>query len=296
MPSIQKNWACTILTCMALSVVAARAAAPKYDAIYVFGDSYCDVGNIYLATDKIVPPPPYYDGRFSNGPIWVEHVAGAMGLPLLPELAGGTDFAFGGAWATAPVETIFGTVPDVPQQVELYLSKHGHKADPKALYILEGGGNDILGTIASGGPSASHLAMEIATAIADSELALRRAGARNFLIPNMFNVALVPAAVSNKTYASAATTAVNTDLTKLLAGESGLEGIKIERPDVYSQMQAIKTDKTHFGFVNITAPCLTGSDNTVCSDPDHALFWDEEHLTEFGQSILATGAVAILGG
>jgi hypothetical protein len=30
--------------------------------------------------------------------------------------------------------------------VELYLSQHGGKADPNALYILEGGGNDILDT------------------------------------------------------------------------------------------------------------------------------------------------------
>jgi phospholipase/lecithinase/hemolysin len=64
------------LTCLA-------GAAPHYDAIYVFGDSYCDVGNIYIATAHAIPlSPPYYQGRFSNGPIWVEHVAGAMGLPL----------------------------------------------------------------------------------------------------------------------------------------------------------------------------------------------------------------------
>ena len=62
----------------------------------------------------------------------------------------------------------------MPQQVELYLSQHGGNADPKALYILEGGGNDILNTT-TGSPEA--LGYQIAVGIADSEFMLRQAGA-----------------------------------------------------------------------------------------------------------------------
>ena len=37
-------------------------------------------------------------GVFSNGPVWVQDLANTLGLgPLLPSLAGGTDFAVGGA-------------------------------------------------------------------------------------------------------------------------------------------------------------------------------------------------------
>jgi hypothetical protein len=35
--------------------------------------------------------------RFSNGPIWLDHVAGFLRLPLTPSILKGTDFAFGGA-------------------------------------------------------------------------------------------------------------------------------------------------------------------------------------------------------
>jgi phospholipase/lecithinase/hemolysin len=45
-----------MFACMALSVVPAHAAVPRYDAIYVFGDSLCDVGNIYIYTKKADPP------------------------------------------------------------------------------------------------------------------------------------------------------------------------------------------------------------------------------------------------
>lgn len=295
MPFPKRIWACTILACLALSSFAAHAAQPAYDAIYVFGDSYCDIGNIYALTGGAKPlSPPYYQGRFSNGPIWVEHVASAMGLPLAPYVAGGTDFAFGGAWVTAPQVTAVGTIPDVPQQVALYLSLHGGKADPKALYILEGGGNDIVGNLTVSGASPVALGFEIASGIAESELLLRRAGAKNFLIPDLFDVSLLPVAQANPSFASAATAATNKSLNALLALEQLLEGIKIKRMDVFSLFQAVKADKTHFGFTNITTPCVDSTTGAVCTDPDHTLFWDTFHPTEFGHAFFAVNLEAAL--
>lgn len=287
MPFPKKLRACTILACLVLCALTVRAVTPAFDAIYVFGDSYCDVGNIYAATLGATPlSPPYYQGRFSNGPIWVEHVASSLGLTMRPALAGGTDYAFGGAWATAPQVTAAGTIPDVPQQVALYLSQHGGKADPKALYILEGGGNDIVGNLATG-ISPGQLGFEIATAISEGELLLRRAGARHFLVPNLLNVGLLPAAAANPAFASQASVATNQSLDKLLGIEGFIEGIRIQRIDVYSLFAAIGTDKNHFGFSNIVTPCLNSTTLTVCADPDHTLFWDTFHPTEFGQAFLA---------
>jgi len=67
---------------LGLASMAAHAVTASYDALYVFGDSYCDVGNIFTATGGAEPAAPYYDGRFSNGPIWLDHVAGFLGVPL----------------------------------------------------------------------------------------------------------------------------------------------------------------------------------------------------------------------
>src|ERR1700756_1299738 len=112
--------------------IVAPAAASSFDAIYVFGDSYSDVGNISIATGGAIPGPLYYNGRFSNGPIWVDHLAGTYGLTLTPSLAGGTDYAFGGAEVTAAVPEGSLSIPSVPEQVALYLSQHSFKADPEA--------------------------------------------------------------------------------------------------------------------------------------------------------------------
>jgi outer membrane lipase/esterase len=256
--------------------------------LYVFGDSYCDVGNIYLATGMKTPPsPPYFYGQFSNGPIWVERVAASMGLKVLPELLGGTDYAFGGALATVPYVTTEGTIPDVPQQVELYLRAHQGKADPKALYILEGGGNDILGAVAKGGGSSSELGFGIAVAISESELLLRRAGAKHFLIPNLLNVGMLPAAAPNRKFASEATNATNKYLSAFLDAEEFFEGIDIQRVNILSLFNEIAAEPSHFGFKNVTTPCLNTTTDKVCSDPNQTLFWDDEHPTEPGHVLIA---------
>jgi phospholipase/lecithinase/hemolysin len=283
-------WRLTVAAFAGLVSMAAHAASPAFTHLYVFGDSYCDVGNIFIATGGAEPAAPYYNGRFSNGPIWLDHVAGYLGLgPLKPYLAGGTDFAFGGAEVTAPVVSAAGTIPSVPEQVGLYLEGAGGKADPNALYILEGGGNDILDAT-SGSPQ--QLGFEIAAGIAESELLLRRAGARHFLIPDLFNVGLLPAAAGNTAFASAATTATNQSLDVLLSLESLLEGVHIVRLSIFSLQSAIETDPFHFGFTNLTTPCtaIPSSANPtppVCSDPDHSYFWDVYHPTEFGHAFFA---------
>jgi phospholipase/lecithinase/hemolysin len=264
---------------LGLATLIAQAATPKYDALYVFGDSYCDVGNLFALTGGAEPAAPYYNGRFSNGPIWLDHVAGFLGVPLKASALGGTDYAFGGAWVTEP-QSVTG-VPSVLQQVELYLSQHKGKADPNVLYILEGGGNDILDTT-SGSPEA--LGLRIAEGLAYSELLLRRAGARHFIIPDLFKVALLPAAAGNTTFATAASAAADKALDELLGAEELLEGIHIVRMNVFSLFNAIATDPTHFGFTNITNPCLT---TVVCADPDHTLFWDTHHPTIFGHAFFA---------
>ncbi len=290
MPIRRSVWVLSALICLLFESIAARAASPGYDAIYVFGDSYCDVGNIYAATGGKTPlSPPYFSGRFSNGPIWVEHVAGAWGLPMKASLLGGTDYAVGGAYVTNAQVTPQGTIPSVPQQVEEYLSQHGGHADPNALYIIEGGGNDILG--ATGG-SPQQLGYQIAVGISGSELLLRRAGAANFLIPDLLDVGQLPAAKANASFATAASVATNQALDVLLKFEDLLEGVRIHRLNVFDLFHAVAADPTHFGFTDITDPCLNPA---PCSDPDHTLFWDVEHPTEFGHAFFAVAVETKLG-
>jgi hypothetical protein len=64
-------WIIMISAFPGLAWMTAQAAIPSYDSLYAFGDSYCDVGNLFTATGGAEPAAPYYNGRFSNGPLWL---------------------------------------------------------------------------------------------------------------------------------------------------------------------------------------------------------------------------------
>ena len=76
-------------------------AAPTFSNMVVFGDSLSDTGNLFIATGGTQPPAgqPYFNGRFSDGPLWVESLAAGLNLPLAsnPYLVGGNNYAFAGA-------------------------------------------------------------------------------------------------------------------------------------------------------------------------------------------------------
>jgi phospholipase/lecithinase/hemolysin len=89
---------------LGLAVVAALLAwsatpASAYTALYSFGDSLSDGGNVFAASLGTIPAPPYFEGRFSNGPNWVDDLSAKLGFltPVTASADGGNDFAVGGA-------------------------------------------------------------------------------------------------------------------------------------------------------------------------------------------------------
>src|SRR5947208_11437623 len=113
-------------------------------------------------------------------------------------LDGGTDYAFGGATTKNGTQnrtiinnpTPFGggdftiTIDNMGKQINDYLASHA--ADPNALYILWGGGNDLFD---------DHSAQNVLdpdTRVGGLIERLANAGARNFLVPNVPPLGAVP--------------------------------------------------------------------------------------------------------
>ncbi len=119
--------------------------------MYIFGDSLSDTGNFYVATDGDLPPSPlYFDGRFSNGPVWVEYFARALREPVpLPSILGGTNHAVNGARAAG--ESPY-PVPDLTEQVSSYLLASGGRANPDDIFVVWVGANDIFFGASAGEP------------------------------------------------------------------------------------------------------------------------------------------------
>jgi phospholipase/lecithinase/hemolysin len=82
-----------LLILLLIGPFASNGFAASFDEIVIFGDSLSDNGNLVFIENQPEPDPElYYQGRFYNGPVWVEYLADPQHLnaPL-------TDRAIGGA-------------------------------------------------------------------------------------------------------------------------------------------------------------------------------------------------------
>jgi phospholipase/lecithinase/hemolysin len=102
---------------------------------------------------------------------------------------------------------------------------------------------------------------------------------------------LLPVAAGKATFAASASSATNKWLDRLLSRDKGLDGVRILRLKVFRLIDAIWKDPTHFGFYNVTEPCIGTS---ICSDPDHRLFFDAYHPTQFAHAYFAVEVDDIL--
>ncbi|MBS3822207.1 MAG: SGNH/GDSL hydrolase family protein, partial [Phycisphaerae bacterium] len=127
----------------------------------------------------IVPEPPYFQGRFSNGPVWADYFADVLGTNATASLLGGTNYAWGGARTT---EVAFGFIPPITAQVGAYLEDVGFVADPNALYVFQNAENDKTVAALEDPETAKQIMQE---AVEATELMLGDlfdAGARNFML------------------------------------------------------------------------------------------------------------------
>lgn len=162
-----------------------RAKAASFDGIYVFGDSLSDDGNLYKATGGSTPEnPPYYQGHFSNGPVWVEYLAKDLNLPFNPN----TNFAYAGAGSGDNSTSVLPVIPGLQTQVSSftsYLQQAHQHADPNALYIVWAGANDyVFGNVTDPTGPVSNISSVVTS--------LAQAGAKNFLVPNSPDLGAVP--------------------------------------------------------------------------------------------------------
>jgi phospholipase/lecithinase/hemolysin len=167
----------------------------SYSQLIVFGDSLSDMGNACPKGNMkkaTVFCPLYSNQRFSDGQVWIEHLAKDLSLDLSPSSLGGNNFAFGGA--SSGYEN--GNIPGLRKQLETYLLKVQDSADPDALYVIWIGGNDFKNKFASFDfLNLEELLFEdLLNEISNAVKRLSRKGAQHFLIPNLPPVHRTPIA------------------------------------------------------------------------------------------------------
>ena len=252
----------------------------------VFGDSLSDVGNVYIALGGAPPapaPPAYTTGLYTDGPdsvpatsgpvgVWVQQLAGMVGVTSPgPSLAGGNNYAFGGALTGYDPTFGSGGEPYVGDQVNTYLAGHPGTLPSNALYVLWAGANDIFGG-ESPLTAVSNLGANINTLYAD--------GARQFLWLNMPPLGDTPDGIgSGETAAlNLLSQEYNADWSSTIAMlDADDPGIQIVGVNVYALVLAMLADPSAYGFVNTDTPA-----QGLNVDPNTYLYWDGVHPTTMG--------------
>jgi phospholipase/lecithinase/hemolysin len=293
--------------CSGALMSGSAAHAAQFSAEYVFGDSLSDVGNVYLATGGAEPASPYVNGQFSNGPVWAQDLAGRLGLPALtPSLAGGTDYAFGGATTGSPY-TNSSAVPNLEQQVGAFLA--GNVSAPStALYTFSIGANDLFAILdgSTGGLTPAQAAGAAAQVVASEAAALAAAGAKKLVLFDVPDLGQTPGITALGPGASAAATALSLFFDQAVLQDLApveAAGLTVYNLDTYFLIDEAVQDPAAFGFSNVADPCwtggFTGGAGSLCSaDPavqDTYLFWDDVHPTAAGHLLVADAALSAMG-
>ena len=304
----------------------ANAALQQLTNLFVFGDSLSDAGNSGLRSQEftnnpniVFPPPPYSNGQFSNGPVAVQYLwdlynPGNTGA-FKPSLAGGTDYAIGGA--TTGVENYNSLNPNVPGFLqpayaqfgtawELQEFEAGHPAfDPAtSLFVVWLFPNDVfynsatgnLPGVVPGSPGGSDLVSNGIANIAATITTLAAAGAQHFLVPNMPDLGELPEfrGTADAPLLSFISGAFDTNLgpeLSILAHDLSVEIVQFDTAAAFNQ---ILGDPAAYGFTNATDPCFNAKTDTVCATPDTYVFWDGVHgTTKLDQILGANFAAAV---
>jgi phospholipase/lecithinase/hemolysin len=204
-------------------IVFLPAEPPSYPVrrMVIFGDSLSDTGRLRRRL-HVIPAPPYWLGRFSNGPNWVDYLAASSGLSIQTH-------AYGGAAAALHEEARIAELGakivqtgqllltgSLERQVDDYLERslaggRVQRADRTA-YVIWAGANDYIwrepftGEIStflnspSGAEGYRRVVGEVVDSTARQVRKLHAAGATRFLVIGLPDLGKTPIVLQNDTY------------------------------------------------------------------------------------------------
>lgn len=250
-------------------VFATAGYAAPFDEIVVFGDSLSDNGNLLLIENQPKPDPAvYFEGRFSNGPVWVEYLADAAHFNVSL-----SDRALGGAQS--------GGVIGLMTQIDGYIATTGPSFSDTALFVIWIGGNDFFN---GDGDSLN--------AVGNIKDALERLvdfGARNLLVVNLPDLGLIPDELGSPEAPQATefTLNFNADLANRLdIFRAAHPEVNLYEFDADALFTTVRNDPAAYGFTNVTDPSPNFDVPNNFDGAGYA-FWDGKHPTTAMHAVMA---------
>ncbi len=225
------------------------------DKIVLFGDSLSDNGNLYEYMKKKFPiSPPYYKGRFTNGPVWIEILAAAHYSVDDKERL--QDYAIGGAGILKEEDDDDGSLFTLKNEIDSFMLANKGVADPNALFVVWIGANNYLGM-----PDEFEVEETFDLVLTSVDKGIKRllsAGAKHVLIVNLPNLGHTPAA-RQLDAVELLSSYSNKHNERLLAnfGQYKLDYPQVDWIflDVDSMLDEVIDDPESLGFTNVKDTC-----------------------------------------
>lgn len=244
-----------------------------FSALYVFGDSLSDTGN------NPSPAGSYYNGRYSNGPLWVEYLSTDLGLAYNAS----NNFADSGS-ETSDLQSQIAGVPASPLL-------------HTALFSVLSGGNDFLDNTGIGVNDAGW-GLVITNAVDNITLAvttLYTNGAREVIVGNLPNLGQIPAANGLGAFTNYIDSKValfnillQSAMTNAMQHNSGLRIYLINFNTLFSN---VLSAPAAYGFTVTTNGALEDpnlADKSFNGPGANYIFWDDIHPTTKFHTLMGT--------
>ena len=255
-------------------VVWASGPALAFDTLYAFGDSLTDTWR------EPSPSPLHYQGRWSNGPLWVEYLSERLGFPYdrtnnYARSGAQCDDTYGQVQTFAPTE-------DVSQ----------------ALFVVWAGGNDFLQEYDTLLLDDAKWNAQIAHSVGSFSNAVERLfaqGAQTVLVPNTVDVTLIP--IVNwvleplRDYLRSKVQQFNRELAQAMTAVAAAHpDRRLVHFDFYAAVNRLVADAARFGFTKTRIDAVadvTLLDKTFDGPGSLYVFWDSIHPTTKAHALVA---------
>ena len=258
----------------ALCVCSDNSPAATFEAIYAFGDSLTDTGR------EPAEPFLHYNGRWSNGPLWIEYLSTKLGLPYVAA----NNYAHSGA-----------QVDDmVPQVAEFTPPAHPERV----LFVAWAGGNDFTQTYDKNWVDDVKWDAQIQHAMTNYFqviTALYEKGARTIMVPNTVDLSQIP--LLNKLpgfvrdYLRRKVQQFDSSLWDVLDQVSvSRPELRLVRVDAYRRFDDVLANSKQYGFTETKIDVLADFflfDKRFNGPGRNYIFWDPIHPTTKSHALVA---------
>lgn len=167
--------------------------ASQVKEIIFFGDSLTDDGNLYRTIQVLPKSPPYFNGRFTNGPTWAEDLGKYYYNKSYVDYQ---NYAVGGATSIIhnPLNDSFVSPVTLTAEIYDYALRSVFTDKSETLFVIWIGANDYLYET---DPDMDTITTDVVNNINWAINYLMGQGGKNFLILNLPDLSRTPYATQN---------------------------------------------------------------------------------------------------